>query len=248
MGAIPADDFFWEIHRDLPREGPGDNASTRRALAAAGLASAPAILDVGCGPGMQTVELARATMGQVIAVDTHQPFLAETARRAAAAGLGRRVLAVRASMAAMPFAGASFDAIWCEGAIYVLGLTAALRGWRRLLRRGGCIAATHLCWLREEIPDGARTLWNDDAATVTTIDANLAAIAGTGFTTVDHFVLPAAAWWDDYYTPMERRLASLRARHAAEPAALRRIPESEEEIEGFRCYGYVFFVMRPGLA
>ena len=31
---VMLDDAFWAIHSDLPREGPGDNASTARALSA----------------------------------------------------------------------------------------------------------------------------------------------------------------------------------------------------------------------
>src|SRR6202051_4651832 len=100
MGGISDDDFFWQIHRDLPREGPGDNASTRRALACLTLPEAPAILDIACGPGMQTIDLARTTRGRITALDTHQPFLDEVQRRAVAAGLADRITIVRASMAA----------------------------------------------------------------------------------------------------------------------------------------------------
>lgn len=32
-----------------------------------------------------------------------------------------------------------------------------------------------------------------------------------GATIVGHFTLPAEAWWDDFYTPMEQRIAELRA-------------------------------------
>ncbi len=70
--------IFFELHKDLPREGPGDEASTLKAFAMMeGLPSNPRILDVGCGPGMQTIDLARHTGASILAVDTHQPFLDE---------------------------------------------------------------------------------------------------------------------------------------------------------------------------
>ena len=51
---------FWIIHSGLPREGPEDNKSTQRAYRMLkGLPTNSRILDVGCGPGMQTVELAK---------------------------------------------------------------------------------------------------------------------------------------------------------------------------------------------
>jgi len=52
-------DIFFEIHKDLPREGPGGNEYTRKAFYMLGdLPPEPYILDIGCGPGMQTIELA----------------------------------------------------------------------------------------------------------------------------------------------------------------------------------------------
>jgi ubiquinone/menaquinone biosynthesis C-methylase UbiE len=32
-------------------------------------------LDIGCGLGMQTIELAKLSKGQIDALDNHQPFL-----------------------------------------------------------------------------------------------------------------------------------------------------------------------------
>jgi len=212
------------------------------------LPQTPDVLDIACGPGMQTVELAKFIDGRIIALDTHQPFLDEVNRRAVAARLDRRIATVRASMAAVPFADASFDAIWCEGAMYMLGLETALREWRRLLRPTGYVAATHPCWLKADVPAGARALWQDEVFEMTTIDESLTTIARAGYGVVEHFVLPASAWWDDYYTPIEAKLPSLLAQHADDPAARRRIEEARSEIEGYRrfgdSYGYVFFVVR----
>ena len=248
MGGIPDDDFFWQIHKDLPREGPGDNASTRRAFSRLTLPTAPRVLDIACGPGMQTVELARICDGRIVALDTHRPFLDQLRRRAAAAGVDDRVSAVQASMAAVPFADRSFDLIWCEGAIYILGLASGLQQWRRLLRPGGYVAVTHPCWLKADVPAGARALWQDEGFDMTTVEANLATIGRAGYGIVDHFVLPPSAWWDDYYTPIEAKLPALRARNENDPAARRRIDEAQAEIDTYRrygdSYGYVFFVMR----
>ena len=50
---------FFALHRGLPREAPGSRESTARALALARpLPAAPRVLDIGCGPGMQTIDLA----------------------------------------------------------------------------------------------------------------------------------------------------------------------------------------------
>lgn len=129
-------DIFWEIHSGLPREGPGDNASTRRAFEmAAGLPANPRILDIGCGPGMQTLELATISRGFVAALDLHRPFLSNVMDRASAAGLTGQIATVNASMVRLPFEDASFDLIWCEGAMYFMGFREALAAWKGVFGR-----------------------------------------------------------------------------------------------------------------
>ncbi len=76
--------YFYELYESLPRCGPGDSQSTRRAFdALTDSPERPLILDIGCGPGVQSIDLALFSSGRVIALDNHQPFLdklIETAR------------------------------------------------------------------------------------------------------------------------------------------------------------------------
>ncbi len=52
--------FVFTMHEGLPRQGPGSNACTRKAFSMlTNLPARPEILDIGCGSGMQTIELAR---------------------------------------------------------------------------------------------------------------------------------------------------------------------------------------------
>ena len=80
--------IFFEIHQGLPREAPGSNDCTRKAFRMlTDLPEQPQILDIGCGPGMQTIELAHLSSGHVIGLDKHKPFLDELMTRADAANL-----------------------------------------------------------------------------------------------------------------------------------------------------------------
>lgn len=247
---VMLDDAFWAIHSDLPREGPGDNASTARALGLmTDLPPAPAILDIACGPGMQTLELARRSGGQVTAIDLHAPYLAQARRSAREAGLADRISLVRASMTRLPFAGGAFDALWCEGAIYFMGFAEGLKAWKPLLKPGGHVAVTEPVLFQppEETPQAVMANW-DEYPAVTTATGILARAAEAGYRVVDHFPLPPSAWWDGYYGPIGAKLPTLRAGHEADPAYARRIDEAEAEIDCYRRYsdyfGYLFVVLR----
>ena len=69
-------ELFWEIHSGNPREGPREFQSTKRAFdMLKDLPSNPRILDIGCGPGTQTIDLSLLTDGTIIAIDNHPQFL-----------------------------------------------------------------------------------------------------------------------------------------------------------------------------
>ncbi|MGJ0531819.1 methyltransferase domain-containing protein [Methylocystis sp.] len=239
-----------EIHGGIPREGPGNTVSTRQAfLMLKDLPDDAAILDVGSGPGMQTLEIAKMCRGTVTAVDTDAGFLAELAQRASDAGLSERIHAVQASMFDMPFEDSSFDLIWSEGAIYIIGFKEGLQAWGKYLKRGGYIAVTHISWLRSQIPEEPRAFWNEAYPKgLLSIDDNLKIATEAGFREVGHFTLPESAWWDDYYTPLEQKLPPLREKYAGNPAAIGRVEQTQREIDLYRkyadCYGYVFYVLQ----
>ena len=107
-----------------------------------GLPPRAEVLDVGCGPGAQTLTLATLDTGTITAVDNHAPYLAELRAAAEQHGLADRIRAVEQDMTALDFPAASFDLIWSEGAIYIMGFETGLRAWRPLLRAGGFLAVT----------------------------------------------------------------------------------------------------------
>jgi ubiquinone/menaquinone biosynthesis C-methylase UbiE len=87
---------------------------------AAPLPQSVRVLDIVCGPGMQTLDLAELLPDATICtVDRHEPFVREANRRAAFCRLSDRVRAVLGDMKSLVFPPASFDLIWCEGAAYI---------------------------------------------------------------------------------------------------------------------------------
>jgi len=244
---------FWDIHSRLPREGPGNRESTARALRlAVPLPKNPRVLDIACGPGMQTLDLVQLLTGAtIVAVDRHWPFVKETNRRATSSGLADRVKAAAADMRALPFPSTTFDLMWCEGAAYMMGLGAALEHWRPMLRPGGKLAVSEPIWLRSDLPDEVRAIWLDDYPGMGTIESCRALVREYGYRLLGDFVLSDAAWWE-YYEPLRQRLRLLDRKYAGDDQAAAVLQEAVREIgyyEEFSSYcGYLFLVMAPDMS
>ena len=241
--------IFRELTEGLPRQGPGSAEATIRALGLVrGLPENPRILDVGSGPGAQTIELARATGGQIVAVDIRQRFLDELTARAREAGVLPQIITVNVSMFDMDFPAESFDLIWSEGAIYIAGFAAGLGAWRRFLKPGGWIAVSELSWLVPDPPAEAVQFWARNYPGMKSIERNCQIIRETGYVDPDGFVLPVQDWWDNYYGPGQTRVSELRTKYASDPEVLAILEDEQREYDLFRVhsdtYGYVFFVMR----
>jgi SAM-dependent methyltransferase len=103
----------------------------------AGLPLDGRVLDVGCGPGALTAELARrASPGRVTAVDPSEEFVA------ALRGRHPGVQVIRAPAEDLPFEGGCFDATLAQLVVNVMDdPVAGLREMARVTRDGGVVAA-----------------------------------------------------------------------------------------------------------
>lgn len=242
--------IFFEVFEALPRQGPGSRACAARALGlCVHLPRSPAVLDLGCGAGGQTLHLAELIgSGSIAAIDSHAPSVERLRAAAAERGLAQRIDAIVGDMASPQQPPGSFDLIWSEGALYNVGLRNALRVCHDLLRPGGYLAFTDAVWRRENPPPAVKASFELDYPTMGWTVDNLAAIRDCGFDLVGHFALPDEAWWDDFYTPMEARIAELRDRHSGNVEASAVLEQIAEEPRMHRLYcdyyAYEFFVAR----
>ncbi len=240
-----------DVHSGLPRQAPGDDESTQRALSlCTDLPMRPAVLDVGCGPGMQTLALARGTDGTVTAVDLFEQFLDELRERATEAGIRDRIQIMRADMADLPFGKDSFDLIWSEGAAYIMGITEAFNHWQEFLRPHGYVVVSEISWLvpEAEVPRRAFDFFRGEYPAITDVPGNLARIEACGYEIVGHFTLPDESWWTDYYTPLSEKLELAREKYRGDTTAQAFLDDTAEELRVRREYGdsfgYEFIVAR----
>jgi SAM-dependent methyltransferase len=241
--------IFFEVFESLPRQGPGSRACAAKALALCRhLPPAPAVLDLGCGVGGQTIHLAELTSGSIVALDSHAPSIERLRATVAARGLAERIRPVVGDMASPGLPAASFDLVWSEGALYNIGIENALRICHGLLRPGGYLAYTDAVWRKENPPPEVKASFEDDYPTMGRVPDVLAAIARRGFSLIDHFSLPDAAWWDDFYAPMQQHIEELRSRYADDGEALAVLDQLAQEPAMHRrhsdYYAYEFFVVR----
>lgn len=245
--------IFFEVYENLPRQGPGNRACAARALALCpDLPHSPAILDLGCGVGGQTLQVAELTPGFITAIDSHAASIERLQEAITARGLEGRVRARVGDMTHLELPAQSFDLIWSEGALYSIGLRNALRVCHGLLRPGGGLAFTDAVWRKENPPASVKDSFDLDYPTMGRLEDDLALLQDLGFELLGHFTLPDEAWWDDFYTPMEARIAELRGKYANDVEAAAILDKLAEEPELHRrhseFYAYEFFVARrPGV-
>lgn len=105
------------------------------------LAPGQDVLDVGCGPGTITVDLAeRVPGGKVIGLDRSDDVLAKAADLAVARGVENVEFEV-GDIFELPHADASFDVVHAHQVLQHLGdPVGAMREMRRVLRPGGVLA------------------------------------------------------------------------------------------------------------
>lgn len=241
--------IFFELYESIPRQGPGNRASTARALALCrDLPAAPVILDLGCGTGGQTLYLAELTRGNIVAVDSHAPSIERLHASIVTHELSGRVSLVVGDMGELKLPPASFDLVWSEGALYNIGIEKALCVCQRLLRPGGYLAFTDAVWRKDNPPPEVKASFDLDYPAMGTVSDILSIVEKSSLALMGHFTLPKKSWWEDFYTPMETRIGELRHKYENDVEILAVLNRLAEEPAMHRkhsgSYAYEFFVLR----
>jgi ubiquinone/menaquinone biosynthesis C-methylase UbiE len=155
----------------------------------------PRILDVGCGTGTPTMELARLSGGKVVGIDVDELALEVMRDRVAEAGLGDQVTALHGSIHETDFPDASFDLLWEEGVLHLLDTGRSLPQCRRLLKQG-CYLVVH-----------ETNSWFDSVHD---------RLADFGFSLRQKHLLPKHYWLTAYAEPLDANLRAFAQSHDLE--------------------------------
>jgi len=170
----------------------------------------PSILDVGCGSGIQTIELAKICNGHITAIDIDIPALVSLRKRVKDLGLSHRISVKQASMHDLNRVEETYDVIWAEGSIGIIGFIKGLREWKRLIKPNGFLV----------VHDG-----------ITNVKDRLKKVPSCGYKLINHFMLPKDAWWEEYFKPLEIRINKLYKKYKNDPEALKILDKHQKEID-----------------
>ena len=178
----------------------------------------PSVLDIGCGSGIQTIELAKMCNGHITAIDVDVPALALLQRRIKEQGLSHRFSIMKVSMLDLQYLGKTYDIIWAEGSIYAVGFEKGIRDWKQFLTKDGCLV------VHDE---------NDR------IDAKLQIIKKYGYKILGQIEVPHEEWEERYYKPLLSTIINKKLPDSE-------FRELRKEIDTFKRtkMGSIFFVLQ----
>ncbi|MGH9087547.1 MAG: methyltransferase domain-containing protein [Acidimicrobiales bacterium] len=138
---MPTDRYTHGHHESVLRSHRWRTAENSAAHLLPHLRTGQRLLDVGCGPGTITVDLAgRVAPGEVVAVD-NAPAVLDFARRTVAEAGATNVAVQVADVYALPFPDDSFDVVHAHQVCqHLTDPVTALGEMRRVCRSGGVVA------------------------------------------------------------------------------------------------------------
>ena len=187
----------------------------------------PRILDIGCGSGVPTLELAQLSGGDITGIDIDPDTLQRLEEKIQAAKLSDRIHIVKGSLKTMDFPAASFDILWAEGSIFIIGFKQSLKAWKRFLKPRGYLVV-------------------HDA--VGNLDQKKGHITACGYQLEEYFLLGQEVWWNEYYEPLNQLIQQIRRQNPTDPQLVTALEQAESEIQGYskhpERYQSIYFIMR----
>jgi len=197
---------------------------TRKAFDSIPEIDKPRILDIGCGTGTVTLELARLSNGEITSIDIDQKALDKLNYKIREKRLSDKVKVYHRSVYDTKFEDEMFDIIWEEGVIHLLDFKKAITECNRILKVNGYMIS------------GEATNW---------ADKKLNYFPKFGFKLLKQIPWAKECWWKQYYAPLEKKVNFLRKKYENVDDIeeikrhLREIEMVKKNTKGFECTTYI---------
>lgn len=201
------------------------NKYTRKAFQMLPDLNNPQILDIGCGTGVPTMELAKISNGFITGLDQDIASLNLFHRKIKKSGLTNRIRLIDGNILQIDLPEESNDIIWAEGSVFILGFRKSLLKWYQLLK-----------------PQGFLVIHDEDEDKT----EKLSFIPKSGYRLIDQFELSEECWWLDYYFPLEQLIEKSRNRYPDDHELSKQLNADQQEIKKSRAGSMVlssFFVI-----
>lgn len=241
-------ELMMHLHRNNKRQGPGSEKSTNLAITLANIDKEKVyrIADIGCGTGAQTMSLAKALKGDIIAVDLFEEFLERLKENSKKENTSAHIRTLSASMDKLPFEKEEFDIIWSEGAVYNIGFKNGINYWKDFLKPGGILAVSELSWITNSRPKDLEDFWNGEYSEMDTIAGKIRVLEEAGYKVLGHFILPDDCWLDYYYNPLLEGHKEFMERFGNDETARAIVERDIQEVNFYKkykdYYSYGFYI------
>ncbi len=241
--------FLAELYKDLPKLGTGSPATIRKVFGKLQLGPNPTILDVGCGTGMSSIELAKLSQGKILSLDINPTYLEILEEKAKEQNLSDRISTINENLFTMDFDNKSFDVIWAENVLFVKGIRGALKSWRCFLRERGYIVFSVVVQLKDNAPDDAVNYWERVYPAMKSPSEIERIIQEQNYNLIDMVPIRTKETMKYCYIPLEKKIAELRQKYESNKEFIAYLDVNQEEIDIVRkyeseFYGSVFYIVQ----
>ena len=126
------------------------------------------------------------------------------------------------------------DLIWAEGSLYSIGFENSLNICSKALKKEGALVCSELTLTAEENSEQVLEYFKDAYPDIKTIAENRELLKKYGFTVLSDFTLPSSDFLENFYNPLEERMAKLKKEDADDKALLEFIEAVQSEIDFYR--------------
>lgn len=110
------------------------------------------------------------------------------------------------------------------------------------------IALSEITWLTNERPAEIETYWNTEYPEIDNAQGKIRTLHKSGYQLLDHFILSEESWLSNFYSPLEKELATLKKDLSKDEETKEVVQSYKDEIELYKrfkdYFGYGFYVAR----